>query len=308
MLKYCQPRAGLLLVSGLLTLTSAACVPQSNPQSNSALSEPALPESAAISPPAPVVDVPETDAAPIADPYKQAIDRASSAFNISQSAQSQDDWRLVANRWRQAIEFLKTVPPSNANHAKAQDKIAEYQRNLAYAEQQANRTIVAASDGVVVIRPSTSTSDSEVAPTDFAPPSGLVSPPVQPQSTDAKQTFQAPIIARAGGTPVINVVFNGNQEFPMIVDTGASGTLITPQMAALLNVVPVGEASVSTASARDVAFPLGYVQSIAVDGAIAVNVLVAVSGSELDVGLLGHDFFGQFDVTVREDVVEFRER
>jgi len=32
--------------------------------------------------------------------------------------------------------------------------------------------------------------------------------------------FQAPIKRRASGTPVINVTFNGTQQFEMIVDTG----------------------------------------------------------------------------------------
>jgi len=37
----------------------------------------------------------------------------------------------------------------------------------------------------------------------------------------------SPIKRRASGTPVINVTFNGTQQFEMIVDTGASGTVIT---------------------------------------------------------------------------------
>jgi predicted aspartyl protease len=94
----------------------------------------------------------------------------------------------------------------------------------------------------------------------------------------------------------------------MILDTGASGTVITSQMATALNVVPVGEASVDTASDRNVTFPLGYVNSIEVGGAIAQDVLVAVAGPNLGVGLLGQDFFSHYDVVVRQDVVEFRER
>jgi predicted aspartyl protease len=94
----------------------------------------------------------------------------------------------------------------------------------------------------------------------------------------------------------------------MIVDTGASGTVITRQMATSLNVVPVAEAAVDTASERAVVFPLGYVNTIQVGGVIANHVLVGVAGPELGVGLLGHDFFGSYDITIREDQVEFRER
>ncbi len=57
--------------------------------------------------------------------------------------------------------------------------------------------------------------------------------------------------------------------FEMIVDTGASGTMITRSMAAALGVVPVKTIEVDTASSVGVKFPVGYVQSIAVDGAVA---------------------------------------
>ncbi|MDO4929490.1 MAG: retropepsin-like aspartic protease, partial [Corynebacterium sp.] len=53
------------------------------------------------------------------------------------------------------------------------------------------------------------------------------------------QVFQAKIKRRAGGTPVIDVVFNGNKTFEMILDTGASGTLISQRMATALGVRPV---------------------------------------------------------------------
>ena len=94
----------------------------------------------------------------------------------------------------------------------------------------------------------------------------------------------------------------------MIVDTGASGTLITPGMAASLGIRSVGETSVDTASAQGVSFSMGYVNSIEVGGAVAQNVLVAMGGPELTLGLLGHDFFGNYDITIRENEVEFQER
>jgi predicted aspartyl protease len=107
---------------------------------------------------------------------------------------------------------------------------------------------------------------------------------------------------------VIAVTFNGSQTYEMIVDTGASGTLITSGMATSLGIRSVGETSVDTASAQGVSFSLGYVDSIAVGGAVARNVLVAMGGPELTLGLLGHDFFGNYDITIRENEVEFRER
>jgi predicted aspartyl protease len=121
--------------------------------------------------------------------------------------------------------------------------------------------------------------------------------------------FQARIKRRHRGIPVIDVVFNGRngtqQVFEMIVDTGASGTAITLPMAQALGVTPVGVAKVDTASQRGVRIPIGYVNLIEVNGATAQNVLVAIQPI-LDIGLLGHDFFGKYDVTVKREIVEFR--
>lgn len=242
--------------------------------------------------PAPVV-VPT----PLPDPYPQAIDRASSAFTIGQSAQSSDDWRLVASRWQQAIELLAAVPPANANHSQAQTKLAEYRRNLAYAQQQADRPTPDAASRVVVVPLPAAVA---IAPTS--------SPSVVLEQTTTPTGFNAPIVRRVGGTPVINVTFNGGQTYEMILDTGASGTLITQQMASTLGVVPVAQASVDTASARSVLFPLGYVRSMQVNQIVAQDVLVAIAGADLDIGLLGQDFFGNFDISIRQSEVEFRQR
>ncbi len=125
--------------------------------------------------------------------------------------------------------------------------------------------------------------------------------------TDAKGIYRTPIISRIAGIPVILVKFNDSLEFPMMVDTGASGTLITPMMASSLNLKPAGQVNVQTPSGYTT-LDVGYLDSIAVDGVKVVNVPVAVGLPHMHVGLLGHDFFGDLDVTVREEVVEFSAR
>lgn len=249
--------------------------------------------------------------------YQQAIDRASSAFTLSRSAQSQDDWRLVASRWQQAIDLMASVPTTNLQHAQAQKKTLEYRRNLTYAQQQVDRPTAAPnSSSTVVIHPSTGTqadnrppAHSPVQPAPSVATTARSDSPAPPaSSTNSGNIFYAPIIRREGNTPVIRVTFNGNQAFDMIVDTGASGTLITAQQAQALGVTPVAAAMVDTASQQGVTVPLGYVHSIEVNGAVATNVLVAIAGPQLGTGLLGHDFFGNYDVTIRENEVEFRER
>jgi gag-polyprotein putative aspartyl protease len=122
------------------------------------------------------------------------------------------------------------------------------------------------------------------------------------------QVFQAKIKRREGRTPVIEVTFNGKQQFEMIVDTGASGSVITRAMAKTLGVVTITNMKFDTASSKGVELPLGRIHAMAVQGAVARNVLVAIAGPELEVGLLGHDFFGNYDITIKQDIVEFRSR
>jgi predicted aspartyl protease len=252
------------------------------------------------------------------DPFQQALERAASASTMGQAAQSRDDWRLVANRWQQAIQLMQTVPSSSPHQSQASQKLAEYKRNLAYAQRQANRSTAPANpDGVIVLSPGLPQKSFQPVP---APVPVAAAPQTQsaarpapspnPKASDkpVQRTFSVPIIRRAGNTPVVRVTFNASQSFDMIVDTGASGTLITRQMANALNVVPVAKASVDTASQKDVTFPLGYVQSVEAGGVVANNLLVAVAENQLDIGLLGHDFFGNYDVTIRQNTVEFRER
>ncbi|MEA5595593.1 retropepsin-like aspartic protease [Rivularia sp. UHCC 0363] len=131
--------------------------------------------------------------------------------------------------------------------------------------------------------------------------------PIQEDSRQA-MVFRAPIKRRIGGTPIIDVTFNGKRQFEMIVDTGASGTVITQQMASSLGVSTVGKAKANTASAQSVEFPIGYVDSIEAGGVKVKKVAVAIAGSELENGLLGHDFFGNYDITIKSNVVEFRPR
>lgn len=128
---------------------------------------------------------------------------------------------------------------------------------------------------------------------------------VSPLSTPG--VYQAKIVKRQQGIPIIEAIFNDQVTFEMMVDTGASGTVITPGMAGRLNVVPIGRVKADTPSQKGVEFDLGSIQSLNVAGAVKSNINVAIAPM-LNVGLLGQDFFGEYDVTIKEDVVEFRAR
>lgn len=69
-----------------------------------------------------------------ADPYAQATTPAMEAAELTQTAESREDWVNVALQWQEAIRHMKSVPEQHASHAQAQTKIAEYTRNLEYAQ------------------------------------------------------------------------------------------------------------------------------------------------------------------------------
>jgi predicted aspartyl protease len=262
--------------------------------------------------------------------FELGLDKASGAFNISQTAQSIADWDLVASQYQDAIALMKQIERGNPYYPIAQSKITEYQRQakvaqlktipnsqptIAPAPVEAPQPIVAAvpepveSPTFVVPTP---TKRSKIKPLQQQP---LPSPTISPAETEfltqqliqqPDKAFIIPIKRRAGGTPVIDVTFNGNQQFEMIVDTGASGTVITQKMATALAVIPVGTARANTASSKAVQFPIGYVNSMEVEGVKINKIAVAIAGAELETGLLGHDFFGDYDITIKRDVVEFR--
>lgn len=304
-------RAAILLLSGTLALINVGCS-----QVNSLWSFNEQPEPVASVSPSPADDLaddPEPVATPISQPplsakdtYERGLDAAYSAASLGQSAQSPEDWQLVMSRWQEAIKLLKGVPSSSPYHAIAQSKIAEYQSNLRIAQQQAtrpsdpSRTIVATAPGTVAL---------PLTPSPTKTPSTAGAPtPSKTNTANPEGVIKVSIKRRAGQTPVIDVTFNGGQTFEMIIDTGASGTVITQAMAQSLGVVREGEVTANTASGKGIKFSTGKVESIAVEGIVAKDVRVAIGGPDLELGLLGQDFLGNYDVWIRKDVVEFHQR
>jgi len=257
-----------------------------------------------------------------ASAFELGLDKAASAYSISQSAQSVEDWKLVASQYQEAIALLKQIERPSPYFAMAQSKIREYQRLLKQARQQALPAALIAPPAkppkVIVSIPTPRTTPNLSQPplatvqekeTYSLTPSDspnnrqvLVVPTIDPKPT----VFVAPIKRRIGGTPVIDVTFNGNKQFEMILDTGASGTVITQAMADALGIIPVAKAKANTASAKAVEFPVGYVDSMEAAGIVVRKVGVAIAGSELETGLLGHDFFGDYEITIKRDAIEFR--
>ncbi len=70
--------------------------------------------------------------------WRLAINKATSAAELTQTAQTKADWETVASQWTEAIKLLKIVPSDHPEYNRAQQKIVEYQRNLEYAQRVAN--------------------------------------------------------------------------------------------------------------------------------------------------------------------------
>lgn len=291
----------ILLLSGTLAFIGVGC--SHNSLANRASAPTPLASSAPASP-TPRTSPANQPSANTITPYERALDAAYSAAVITQSATSPEDWKLVANRWKEAIELLKSVPKSSPQHAIAQSKVAEYQRNLGYAQRRVTQppTPPTPESDVAAVPQSSSRPLETLTPRITSPePAPVTSAPEPPN----ERVIRAPIKRRLGRTPVIEIIFNDQHIFDMIVDSGASGTVITQAMANTLGVVPEGEIAATTASEKGAKFSVGRVESIAVGKAVVKDVPVAIAGPDLDIGLLGQDFLSQYNVSIKRDVVEF---
>jgi len=71
------------------------------------------------------------------DPFRDAVNFAQNAAVLVQNAKTAEDWNKAADKWLEAIELMKEVPESSPNYQIAQQRVGEYQKNLNYAEQNA---------------------------------------------------------------------------------------------------------------------------------------------------------------------------
>ncbi|MGC1309470.1 MAG: retropepsin-like aspartic protease [Phormidesmis sp.] len=225
--------------------------------------------------------------------YREGINLASSAYHLSQSAVSPDDWGLIASRWQQAAGQLKKVSRADAQYEMAQQKITDYTRQSEHAAAQVTdlqRSFYRPRS------PLSQASEASIQPRATAAPKTL-------SSSRSLHHVSVPIARRLHGTPVVRVTFNDTHSYDMILDTGASRTLITRQMASDLNIMATEQMLAATASESEVAFDIGQVRSIAMGAVVLADAQVGI-GDSVSIGLLGNDFLRGYDVTIRQDVVE----
>lgn len=272
-----RPSASKWLTLGVLAWGLASCTQPlgagSPPPATSVSTSP--PRLSAVTEPPPAAPAAPP---PTVDSFREAVNRATSAVAIGQSAQSTNDWELAASRWQQAIALMEQVPTTSPNHAQAQTKVKEYQQNLAAAQRRATGNIVPA---------------ASPAPTTASLPAGLAA--------------QIPIQRRQGGTPVVGVTLQGSQgsqTFQMIFDTGATGTLITAQMAQAIGVPIVGETQARIADGSIVTLPIGVVNAVELGGLRQEHVKVAIGGTY---GLLGQDIYGQYGIAIGSHMIHLHQ-
>lgn len=205
--------------------------------------------------------------------YQQALDKAESAASISASAQSPEDWKLVAAQWKDAIALMKQVSPNDTNRTSAMQEIARMEVGLDRSQQNIDRF---------------KGNNSNIA----------TGPVTEPR----RGIYRAAIKYYSSGIPVVDVTFNGRERFEMMVDTGASATMITESMAQRLRVKTVGSVEAMTPSGKT-QFKVGYIDSMVVGGGSLQSFPVAIG----PVALLGHDFFGDCNISIKrnQNIVEF---
>jgi clan AA aspartic protease (TIGR02281 family) len=213
--------------------------------------------------------------------YQEALAKADAASAIGQSAPSQEDWFLVAQSLEKSVQMLKSIAPTSSQYILAAKVLPKYEQQLATARQKAANFVSKSS-------PQTRLVPSQVA--------------VTPQS----DSFSIPIRQKLGGVPVIEVSLN-DTKVSMLLDTGASHTLITQAVADRLQLQANGSSYAKTANGL-ATFAVTTVDKIKFGTAEINHVRVSIGQKDLPYGLLGHDVYNGYDITIKESSIEFRKR
>lgn len=217
--------------------------------------------------------------------YQQALTKAEAASAIAQSATSKDDWLLVASNLQASISMLQSISQTSSQYIHAAKVLPKYEQQLAIAQQKAVN---------FVAKPSPELSSSDL-------------PYLTNKTVENSNSFSLPIKQKLGGIPVVEVTFNDGHQFPMLLDTGASRSLITKSMADTMQLKIVGTAKAKTANGMG-SFSVATVDRVKFGEGITNRVLVAIADNDLNYGLLGHDVYDGYDITIKENSIEFRKR
>ncbi|NJR40590.1 MAG: hypothetical protein HC781_19355 [Leptolyngbyaceae cyanobacterium CSU_1_4] len=70
------------------------------------------------------------------DTFRWAVNRAMSAAEITQIAKTKDEWLTIVDWWKESIRLMQSVAYTSEDRKVAQEKVKEYQQNLAYAQRK----------------------------------------------------------------------------------------------------------------------------------------------------------------------------
>jgi clan AA aspartic protease (TIGR02281 family) len=261
-----------------LLLLGACSSPTGNSQPNvTPIESPVAAVETMVAPsPEPNPSVVETD-----NKYQEALTTAASAQSIGQSALSQEDWVLVTGQWQQAIERLKAVPKSSSNYSLALKLLPQYEQSMSRARQKS----ATFKSQTPAIKPSILVDGVEV---------------------DPSKSFAIPIVKKLEGVPIVEVIING-ERCQMLLDTGASRTLITRGVKQKLALKATGSTAATTANGS-ANFETLLLSSVQVGEIQISNLSVAVGNDDMSYGLMGHDIYKGYDITLKEDSVIFEKR
>jgi predicted aspartyl protease len=218
--------------------------------------------------------------------YQTAIATAQTATQLSQQAKSVEDWQAVVIQWQTAVNLMQKIPEHDVNRTAALKDLVLLEEGVARSKAKLKEFQVQSSD------------QENLTPTQRIVPAQPSSKPIEMVGVN----YQATIKSYRNNIPIIDVMFNGSVSFEMMVDTGASNTMITESMSKILQVKAVRSVPAQTPGG-EVEFQVGYVDSIGI-GDNSVEGLPVAIGTE---ALLGHDFFGDCNINIKRDqnIVEF---
>jgi clan AA aspartic protease (TIGR02281 family) len=291
-------KIGMIITAMMLLSACGTTTPAPTPEVS------ASPTPLASSSPSPVttpIDTAALNASIANDRYQDALNTAAAARAVSETAMAKEDWSLVADRWQESISQLKAVPKNSINYPLAMKILPQFQQNLSYARQKsANFKTPKADQPISDLKKSDPS--KKISKTDQVTDSQVVITKVEQSGS-----FSLPIISKNNDVPVVEIVINGHDRIPMMLDTGASKTLLTKGVAERLKLVSQGKTKAKTANGT-AEFDTVKLDSVEFGQGKVTDLSVAVGDNNLNYGLLGHDVYKGYDITLAEDNVQFKKR
>ncbi|NET00250.1 MAG: hypothetical protein F6K61_06635 [Sphaerospermopsis sp. SIO1G1] len=75
------------------------------------------------------------------DLFYDGITQATTAANLTQTAQTPNEWKKVSQSWLNAITLLTSLPNNHPQYTLAQQKIKEYTQNLEYSQRNSETPV-----------------------------------------------------------------------------------------------------------------------------------------------------------------------